>query len=334
MKKPLVLVLLLVIGVIAAVALTRRFNAADGSTGELKLFGNVELRQVSLAFNNAERIAELLVEEGDRVKKGEVLARLDRSRLEPQVAQAEALVAAQRQVLQRLRNGARPEEVAQARAALEAAAAEARNAASRYERLVALRDSSGVSPQELDTAKALADAARARQTLNETTLALVQAGPRTEEIAEAEARLGSAEAHLALLREQLADTELVAPVDAVVRTRVLEPGEMASAQRPVLTLAVMTPKWVRTYVDEPDLGRIRPGMNASVVSDSFPSRGIEGQVGYISSVAEFTPKSVQTEALRSSLVYEVRILVNDPEDVLRLGMPVTVHIGPGERNRQ
>ena len=131
---------------------------------------------------------------------------------------------------------------------------------------------------------------------------------------------------MTLLKQQLADTELVAPVDAVVRTRILEPGEMSSPQKPVFTLAVTEPKWVRTYVGESDLGKVRPGMSASVVIDSFPDRRIEGHVGYISSVAEFTPKTLQTEELRTSLVYEVRVLVNDAADELRLGMPVTVYL--------
>jgi HlyD family secretion protein len=112
----------------------------------------------------------------------------------------------------------------------------------------------------------------------------------------------------------------------VVRARLLEPGDMASPQRPVFTLAITQPKWVRAYVAEPSLGRIKPGMKASVSTDSAPGRAIPARVGYISSVAEFTPKTVQTEELRTSLVYEVRFLVDDPDDQLRLGMPATVHL--------
>ena len=101
---------------------------------------------------------------------------------------------------------------------------------------------------------------------------------------------------------------------------------MASPQRPVYTLAIANPKWVRAYVAEPDLGRIRPGMPAKLLTDSQPDQPLEGRIGYISSVAEFTPKTVQTEELRSSLVYEVRVLADDSADRLRLGMPATVRI--------
>ncbi len=328
MKKRKILVVLLLLAVLAGAAyfLAPGLGRRGEPPRELTLYGNVELRQVALPFNNTERIAELLVDEGDRVKRGQALARLDRSRLEPQVAEAEAQIAAQRQVVARLRHGARPEEIAQASAARASAAAEAADAKTRYERAVALRGTSGLSRQELDSARAAADATEARRVVGEKTLDLVVAGPREEDIAEAEARLAGAEARLALLEQMLADTELIAPIDAVVRTRILEPGEMASPQKPVFTLAITNPKWARAYVGEPDLGRVRPGQRAWIVADSFPDRRIEGRVGFISSVAEFTPKTLQTEELRTSLVYEVRVNVADPGDDLRLGMPVTVYI--------
>ena len=128
------------------------------------------------------------------------------------------------------------------------------------------------------------------------------------------------------LHQQLADAELLAPIDAVVRSRLMEPGDMASPQRPVFSLAITDPKWVRAYVSEADLGKVHPGTKATVTVDSFPDRGFDGWVGFISPVAEFTPKAVQTEELRTSLVYEVRVFVKDPADDLRLGMPATVHL--------
>jgi HlyD family secretion protein len=128
------------------------------------------------------------------------------------------------------------------------------------------------------------------------------------------------------MNHQLTEAELKAPIDAVVRARLLEPGDMASPQRPAFTLAITDPKWVRAYVAEPDLGRVRAGQDARVSTDSQPGEAIAGKVGYISSVAEFTPKTVQTEELRSSLVYEIRVMVDDPQDRLRLGMPATVRL--------
>src|SRR5215813_7447460 len=375
----LIVVLLAVVGAAAGVPwwLAHRHKTAQ----ELTLYGNVDLRQVELAFNNSERIAEVLVQEGDRVRKGQLLARLDTRRLEPQVAQAEAQaaaqrqiverlrhgsrpeeiaqaeaeVAAQRQVVERLRHGSRPEEIAQAQANLESAKADAANARRQYERLKPLIERSvggAVSQQDVDNAKAAWDVAEAklvvtqkalalavagprpeevaeaeaRLVATQKALALIVAGPRPEEVAEAEARLRAAEAQLAFLQQQLADAQLVAPVNGIVRTRLMEPGEMASPQKPVFSLAVTDPKWVRAYVSELDLGKVSPGMVASVAVDSVPERRFEGWVGFVSPVAEFTPKAVQTAELRTSLVYEVRVFVKDPRDTLHLGMPATVYL--------
>ena len=151
------------------------------------------------------------------------------------------------------------------------------------------------------------------------------------DIAAAEAQLKASEAQLAQLRHQIDLGRLRAPTDAVVRSRLREPGDMVTSQVPVFTLALTKPKWVRVYVGEPDLGKIKPGMAAQVFTDSHPDRPIAGKVGYISSVAEFTPKSVQTEELRTSLVYEVRVVVEDPGNVLRLGQPATVRLTVGSR---
>jgi HlyD family secretion protein len=329
MRRKVLIVLLLAAG--AGAGLWWWLARPQRPAGELALHGNVDLRQVQLAFNNSERIAAVLAQEGDRVRQGQVLARLDTSRLEPQVAQAEAQAEAQRHVVDRLHNGSRPEEIAQARANLGAAKAEAVNARRQYDRLTVLSPGRAVSQQELENARAALDVAEAKLTASQKALDLVVAGPRKEEVAEAEARLRAAEALLALLRQQFADAQLVAPVDAVVRTRLLEPGEMASPQRPVFALAITDPKWVRAYVSEPDLGKVRPGMAASVAVDSYPGRRFDGWVGFVSPVAEFTPKTVQTEELRTSLVYEVRVFVKDPSDELRLGMPATVYLYPEER---
>ena len=335
--RRIVLIGLLLATAGAAVGLMWRFTERGSATPELVLYGNLDLRQVALAFNNSERIAALLVEEGDPVRRGQVLARLDTSRLEPRVAQAEAQAAAQRQVVARLHHGSRPEEIAQARANVQSAKADAANARRQYERLKTLFEGSAgraVSQEDFDNAKAALDVAEARLAVNQKALALAVAGPRQEEVAEAEARLRADEAQAALLRQELADAQLVAPVDGVVRTRILEPGEMASPQKPVLSLAITDPKWVRAYVSEPDLGKVHPGMAASVVVDSFPDRHFDGWVGFVSPVAEFTPKTVQTEELRASLVYEVRVFVKDPSDALRLGMPASVYLPLDRRGPQ
>jgi HlyD family secretion protein len=227
----------------------------------------------------------------------------------------------------------RPEEIAQARANVASAKADATNAHGQYERLGPLTHNSagrGVSQQDLDNAKAALDVAEAKLAVNQKVLDLAIVGARKEDIGQAEAELRADEAQLAFLRQALADIQLVAPIDAVVRTRLMEPGEMASPQKSVFSLAITDPKWVRAYVAEPDLGKLHTGMTASVVVDSFPDRRFEGWVGFISPVAEFTPKTVQTEELRTSLVYEVRVFVKDPSDQLHLGSPTTVHLSPND----
>ena len=317
------------IAVAALLALVWWLSQRHAARTEIVLYGNVDLRQVDLAFNNSERIAAVLAQEGDRVRGGQVLARLDVSRLAPQLAQAEATTAAQREAVLRLHNGSRPQEIAQARANVVLAEADARQARLKYERLQNLASSSAgraVSRQDLDDAHASADVAEARLAVNRKALDLAVVGPRKEDIAQAEAMLRADEAQLALLRQQFADAELKAPMAAIIRSRIAEPGDMSSPQKAAFTLAITDPKWVRAYVSETDLALVHPGAEASVAVDAFARRRFAGWVGFISPVAEFTPKTVQTEELRSSLVYEIRVFVKDPEDALRLGMPATVHL--------
>jgi HlyD family secretion protein len=325
-RRPLTIVALLVVVGSAGGFTWWWFVHKSGTPGEISLHGNVDLRQVALPFNNNERIAAVLVQEGDRVHKGQLLAHLDTSRLEPQVAQAAAQVAAQRAVVDRLHHGSRAEEIAQARANLESAKADALNARRQFERKKELLGKNVASQQDADAAEAAAGVADARVEVNQKALDLAVIGPRQEDIEQAEAQLRGNESQLAYLRQQLADAELRAPLDSVVRSRLMEPGEMASPQRPVFSLAIIDPKWVRTYVSERDLGKAHMGMRAVVTVDSFPGRQFEGWIGFVSPVAEFTPKAVETEELRTSLLYEVRVFVKDPGNDLPLGMPATVRL--------
>lgn len=322
------LAVLLIVVVAIGVALWLVLNRHPARS-ELTLYGNVDLREINLSFNDSERVAEVLVQEGDHVRRGQLLARLDTSRLEPPVAKAQALVDRQQQAVQRLLAGNRPQQIAQARAAVVAAQADAGNAQQQYQRTQQLAASSGgraVSRQDLDAAKAAYDAAQARLQSAQKALALQQIGPRREDIGEAQAQLRADQADLSAAQAQLDDAQLRAPLDTVVRSRLIEPGDMAGPTQPAFTLAILDPKWVRAYVDEPDLGWVHEGMPATITVDSFPSRSFSGRVGFISSVAEFTPKTVETTQLRSSLVYEVRVFVHDPQNALRLGMPATVHL--------
>jgi len=322
-------ILIAVVLLAAAAGLWRWMADGHQGSADIVLYGNVDLRQADLPFNASERVTQVLVQEGDHVKSGQVMARLDPTRIEPQVAKAEADVAGQEQVVNRLHAGNRPEEIAQAKANVLSAQADTHNARRQYDRLDELaRSSSGraVSHQDLDSARAALEVAEAKLAVNRKALDLQLAGPRKEDIAQAEAQLRADQAQLALLRRQLADTELHAPLDGVVRSRLVEPGEIASPQKAAFTLAIIDPKWIRAYIAETDLRAVHEGLKASVTADGFPSP-FEGWIGFISPMAEFTPKTVQTEELRSSLVYEIRVFVKDPADKLRLGMPATVHLG-------
>jgi HlyD family secretion protein len=327
MRRTSTIAVLIVLALAAALGwwLTHPHRPAS----ELTLYGDVDLRQVDLAFNGTERVAAVLASEGDKVRRGQVLGVLDTARLKPQAAQAAAATAAQAQAVLRLRHGARPEEIAEARASVAADAAAAVSSRAEYDRLLTLAASSGgraLSHQDLDNARSSADEAAAKLEGSRQALQLQVIGPRREDIAQAEALLEADRAQQAIADKALADARLVAPLDAVVRTRLIEPGDMATPQRPAFSLAIVNPKWVRAYVAETELGAVRPGMAARVTVDAFPHRAFAGWVGFISPAAEFTPKTVETPDLRTSLVYEVRVFVRDPNDDLRLGMPATVHL--------
>ena len=294
---------------------------------ELAFQGNVDVREVSLAFRQSDRILEMLAEEGDRVQKGQVLARLDTQELKLQLQRLNAEIAAQQSTVDKLHNGTRPEEIRQAEGNLRQAQAAAEHAAGVYQRKRDIYTSiAGISQQELDNAYHDMEAKQATMSVAEAALQEAKAGPRQEDIAGAEAGLQ------ALRNEQLryiyllSQYELQAPDDGVIRSRLLEAGDMASPSKPVFKLSLPGKKWVRAYVPETELGRVYEGQQARVYIDSLPGKAIGGQVGYISGTAEFTPKNVQTEELRTSLVYEVRVYVDDADNVLRLGMPATVRI--------
>ncbi len=300
-----------------------------GNIHELTLYGNVDVREVNLAFNGNQRIVRMLVNEGARVKKGQVLAELDTRYLKADVDQAKAQVSAQQQVLAALRAGSRPQQIRQARANVDGAKVDMDNARVNYQRLRDLAAKHLASMQQRDDARTAMDVAQARLDAAQQTLALAIEGPRTEDIAAAAATLRAREAALSLATTALADAVLKAPADGIIRNRILEPGDMASPQQPVYTLALADRIWVRAYVSETDLGRIHPGMAATVTTDSYPDKVYHGSVGYISPTAEFTPKSIETPEVRTTLVYQVRVYVSDADNQLRLGMPATVHIDLG-----
>ncbi len=320
-------IIVVVAGIVSAVVMYRWHERAP-QDGRLVLYGNVDIRQVDLAFNDSERIDAVLVEEGDPVQAGQLLARLRKRRFELAVAQDQAKVDAQRQVVTRLEAGSRPAEIQRAEANVRAIQADVNDARTYYRRMDRLVEVDAGVVQTRDNALAQLKKSEAQLAAAEATLRLLREGPRQEDIASAKATLQAYQAELDLARQYLTDANLVAPSDGVVQNRLLEPGDMAFPAKPVLTLALTDPVWVRAYIDEPDLGKIRPGVSATIRTDSFPGKDYDGWVGFISPTAEFTPKTVETPELRTRLVYQVRVFAKNPNAELRLGMPATVIITP------
>ncbi len=327
-KLAVVLVLILVAG--GAVAwwfnLPARFGWTHKQDDHLTLYGNVDIRQVRLGFRVSGRIAELLVDEGDTVNKGVLLAHLDARPYQDSVRGGEAQEASLRATLDKLVAGPRPGEMAEGRAANAEQTANQLNAQQTYERAAQLRATGADTQAVLDQATMTRDAALARKASSRAALDLLNEGTRAEDLAAGRANLKVAEASLLAARTSLEDTELRAPDDGVILSRVREPGAIVSPSDDVFVLSLNKPVVVRAYISEPDLGRIHPGMTLEVASDTLPNRAYRGTVGFISPVAEFTPKSVETPDLRTDLVYRLRIIVENADLGLRQGMPVTVRV--------
>lgn len=295
-------------------------------SGELTLYGNVDIRQVDLGFRVEGRIARVLADEGDTVRQGQPLACLDDDLLRQQRDQAAAGLAGRKADLARLERGYRVEEIAQARASVAAAAAVAENARINLNRVAAMRASNAVSQKELDNARSASKESGARLRSAQDQLAMLLSGYREEDVLAQRAAVAAAAAELARAEIRLQDAILIAPQKGVILTRAREAGAIVQAGQTVYTLTLTDPVWLRAYVDEPNLGRVKPGMAVRVAVDAAPGKTFPGTVGFISPTAEFTPKTVETREVRTALVYRLRIQVQDPENVMRQGMPVTVFL--------
>lgn len=326
MKNKHILIIAAVISVAVLAGIGWFLHKEASPPNELTLYGNVDIRQVELAFNASGRIAQIQVQEGDHVKAGQLLASLDTERLRLTRQQAEAQATAQRQVVARYLAGSRPEEIRQARAQRDAARVAVADATAYYKRQLDLVARHFISQQQADSARFARDKARHQSKAAEEALRLAELGPRKEDIAAAQATLAANEAAVAGLQRDLQEGELHTPSDGVIENRILEPGDMASPQKPVFTLALTDPVWVRTWLPETQLGRVPVGARAWVQTDSHPDKRYRAWVGYVSPSAEFTPKSVETTEIRSSLVYQTRVFVCEGQNELRQGMPATVTI--------
>ena len=386
MKKRLRIIIPVVL-VILAIIVWSLFIKSDGNDRTIRLSGNVDVTQVDMAFKIPGRLNRRLVDEGDSVASGQLLALLEDTdqQLEVQKAQAEASFASAvlaeleagsrpeeiqraeaaveqaRFLLDEMQSGSRNQEIAEAEADLKRAMANERTANSQlklaqsdFERYQAVFADGGISQQtfdtyrtRLDSAKGAAAAARsqrqaASQRLSlrregsrterirqarsalaqaEAEYALVKTGPRQEAIDQARAKKDAALAALATARQRLADTQLACPFDGVVLSTSTEPGSYLNPGGTVLTVADIKNVWVRAFISETDLGRIRLDQEAEVTVDAYPDRSWKGRVSYISSAAEFTPRAVQTFKERTNLVYRIKIKLDNPDGALKPGMP-------------
>lgn len=324
-KKPIVILILILAGTAAAgYAWLKQRPPAERT--ELLLYGNMDLRQADLAFDESARITKIYVQTGDRVVSGQPLALLDTRRYQNNLDAALAARQASQAALDRLLAGSRPQDIERLRGVVEADSANLKTRQLTYSRTAKLIQQKMASIQSGDEARAARDAAAGQLKADQAALDLVIIGPRKEDIDQASANLTAAQAQVNAAQIALTDTVLKAPSPGTIQNRILEPGDMASPAQPVLTLALTEPHWARVYVDEQDIGRIKEGMAATLSSDSFPGKYFQGWIGYISPTAEFTPKTVESPAVRTDLVYQARIYACDPNANLRLGMPVTVTI--------
>jgi HlyD family secretion protein len=295
--------------------------------GALTASGTVEATEARLGFQAPGRIDTIAVREGDAVRAGQELARLDRAELLARRGQAEAQVEAARALLLELRRGFRAEEVAQARAARDAARQRLQDAERDLERSTRLYEGGAVSREALDKAAVARQIAADQLAQADEQLKLLHAGPRPEQIQAQRAQLVQAEAGVRAIDAQLAHMVVRAPFDAVVTVRHHEPGETVGAGTPVLTLMNPADRWVRIYIREDRIGTVRLGAPAAITTDSYPEKEYPGEVMFIAPEAEFTPKNVQTAGERVKLVYAVKVRVTgDPAQDLKPGMPADVRV--------
>jgi HlyD family secretion protein len=383
MRKKIGIVIILVLLIAgASIFIFRRAGRTSGNG--IVVSGNIELTEVNIAFKTPGKLMERTVDEGDEVQKGQVIARLDRDQLMAQrdretaglnsalaqLAQAETSLAWQKENLaadleqrkadlasyqarlEELKNGARPQEIQEAKAAVESAQAEFDRANRDWDRAQTLYKNDDISTAQHDQYRSRWEGTEATLKQTKERQALVVAGPRAEQIAAASAQvqrarasiklaetntleikrreqeltfrrseIERAKANVALIDSQLADTVALSPVDGVVLVKAADVGEILAAGTTVVTVGDIEHPWLRAYINETDLGKVKLGTKAKVTTDSYPGKIYEGRVTFIASEAEFTPKQIQTEEERVKLVYRIKIELDNPRHELKSNMP-------------
>lgn len=321
MKKRILLVSLALATIALLVAGWLYLGGRDDANGRIFVSGNIEATEVDLSFRIAGQIKTRPVDEGDRVSKDQEVATLDTDTLLAQKGSAEAEIGNARAVLDELEEGTRKEQVEAARAQFKAAEFRLKNARDEYERYQLLYKEKAISTSTFDAREmtfrvALEEYNNAVQRLTE-----LEAGPREQQIRAARARLEKAHWDLKRLELDLEHSVLTSPASGVVLVKSNEVGEVVLPGATVLTIAAIDEVWLKGYVGEQDLGRVKLGQTAEVTTDSYPGKRYPGTVTFISSRAEFTPKNVQTKEERIKQVYRVKVTIKNPDQELKIGMP-------------
>ena len=328
LMQALLILSLVVLAVVAGLYFQSRPAPELGALG---VSGNIEMTDAEVSFKIPGRVVERSVSEGESVKAGQSVARLDTSELAQEVALRSAEVRAAEAALAELVTGSRPEEIAQAKAVVRRMQADVARAQADFKRLKKLYEQDNVSGQDYDAAKSAVEVTTAKLGEAQEQLRLVQKGPRIEKVERARAQLQQAKEALALAETRLGYATLTSPLTGVVLSHNIEPGEFVAPGTPIVTVGDLEHVWLRAYVDETDLGRVKVGQAAQVTTDTYSNKVYEGRVSFIASQAEFTPKSVQTKKERVKLVYRIKITIANPEMELKAGMPADARIALSDR---
>ncbi|MBO8154576.1 efflux RND transporter periplasmic adaptor subunit [Thermovirga sp.] len=331
-KKKLAFILVILFATASLGFVYLRGKPKEAQDENINVSGNIETTEARIGFKIAGRVIERLVDEGDFVEKGQVIALLDDTDLKHELTLREAELESAQAKLAELESGYRQEEVQAARARLEGAVAELNFQKKELERFKKLFQEQVISKQEFDRIQAnyknaMSKVAEARQKLN-----LLLAGPRSEEIQQAKAAVERAKALKALAVAKLSYSTLKAPFRGVVLSKSVEPGEYVQPGTPIVTIGKLEKVWLRAYINETDLGKVKLGQKAKVTTDTYPNKFYWGKLAFISSEAEFTPKNIQTEEERVKLVYRIKIDIPNPNNELKPGMPADAEIILNEGN--
>ena len=323
-KKKIAAIAVLLVVIIAVFAIYRYRTQKDDGT--MHLSGNVEVTETNVAFKIPGRVIARLVDEGDKVKEGDVIARLENAELTATEAQSRATLKEATTKLAELKAGSRYQEIEQARANVFAQEAELAKVRKDFERAEVLFKNGAISASQFDISKS---AYESRQGLHRNALeglSLAKEGPRSEEIKIAEHRADQANAALAASEARLKDTVIYSPATGVVLRKNVEPGETVAQGTPIVTIGDLAKPWIKVYVKEDKLVQVKLGQKAKITVDGYKGKYFDGEVSYISSEAEFTPKTVQTPEERVKLVFGVKVRVKNENGELKPSMPADVQI--------